>query len=292
MKNEPHSVCGGRSWGGKGQFCNATCFSPNYEPRDCVEISWASGDKRYRWKRAAERAGTAILQENPDLLVSVSGLEYSTDLRLALKDPIQLNASHLLYEAHEYAWSRYSRHSKQTFSGFIEGQDRVMSEGEAKSLCDALGVQCSGVTCTAGASKCLVRSGKLQVSSTRRDISYRQELTGKDSFLVYQQHLDRSWGDLLQQAKAPVFVSEFGFGQQLSPLGIDWLERWSRYVSDSGPLANTGGLDWAYWSLIGVQEGGTGRTAGATESFGVLNRCSTGLASLGHFSHVQRLMNK
>merc|ERR1711920_835469 len=57
-----------------------------------------------------------------------------------------------------------------------------------------------------------------------------------------------------------------------------------------GPLAKEGGMDWAVWQLGGVQAGGTGRTTGKTESFGVLNRCWTGPASADHFGVIQQLM--
>lgn len=58
-----------------------------------------------------------------------------------------------------------------------------------------------------------------------------------------------------------------------------WLWRATAYLQHAGPLAASGGIDWAYWQLGGVQEGGTSRKDGAEETYGILNDCWTAPAS-------------
>lgn len=73
------------------------------EPRGPAR--WTSSQAAANWRAAAERAGAAILQENPDLLVMVEGTDYASDLRGAGRDPIQLpKPGRLVYSAHDYPW--------------------------------------------------------------------------------------------------------------------------------------------------------------------------------------------
>jgi len=292
LKNEPRSVCGGRSWGGKGDFCNATLLDPSVDAMGCAEMTWATGPAAFQWRRAAARAGRAVLVEKPSLLVSVSGLEYSTDLRDFASHPVDLPSDRMVSEAHEYSWSRYSRSAGQTLSGQIEGHGQELSDDDAKSLCDDLGGVCSGYTCERGLEGCTVRAGDLLLESNSREVTNRKELAGCDPFPRYAEKLNTWWGFLLQRNVTPVFLSEFGFSQTFAgDLSENcWVQHLSTYIQEGGPLAKEGGLDWAYWQLGGVQEGGTSRTAGASESFGVLNRCWTGPASAKHIGALQRLM--
>merc|ERR1719336_3300382 len=96
---------------------------------------------------------------------------------------------------------------------------------------------------------------------------------------------------------APVLVSEYGFAHDfLECDGCDkdrlWYQSLASYIQEKGPLAETGGLDWAYWQLAGVQEGGTGRSEGAIETFGVLNQCYTGPAAPSHMASITVLMEE
>lgn len=290
LKNEPHAVCGGRSWGGKGSFCNATELDPEVGAMGCVELEWSTGPQKFQWRRAATRAGHVLLKENPNLLISISGLEYSTDLRLYGEQPAELPRKNLVYEAHEYPWGTYSRWAGKTLSGPIKGHLAAMKEGDAKNLCNSLGGRCSGVTCQQALLDCTVRSGDVLMDSGATNITHRKEFQGDEPYPRFAEKLNTWWGFLLKERIAPVFMSEFGFDQQTDIDSDAWLQHLGAYLTDAGPLADEGGLDWAIWQLGGVQVGGTGRTAGATESFGVLNRCWTGPASNASISFIQSLM--
>lgn len=107
----------------------------------------------------------------------------------------------------------------------------------------------------------------------------------------YFHKLTKNWGYILNQKIAPVLVSEFGFsdGFQSSFEGT-WLTAWSKYAGSQGPLADIGGLDWAYWQLNGVQVGGRTRTPGARESYGLMNWCWTGPYSKHQVDAVRSFM--
>jgi endoglucanase len=73
--------------------------------------TWGDGNPQTDWHAAAERAGNAVLQANPDWLIFVEGIEHQSDdwywwggnLALAGQFPIQLSfPNKLVYEAHDY----------------------------------------------------------------------------------------------------------------------------------------------------------------------------------------------
>ncbi len=74
------------------------------EPRFPAQWGSAGGDE-IDWPAAAERCGTALLAENPDLLILVEGTNFATDLSDAGGRPIALPADRLVYSAHDYPWS-------------------------------------------------------------------------------------------------------------------------------------------------------------------------------------------
>jgi endoglucanase len=93
LHNEPHSV-------GSGGAC------------------WGCGDTTRDWRLAAERAGNAILAQNPDWLIIVEGIDcvpatgdpqcdwWGGNLAGAAQFPVRLNVPNkLVYSAHEYAMS-------------------------------------------------------------------------------------------------------------------------------------------------------------------------------------------
>eukprot|EP00428_Durinskia_dybowskii_P027721 CAMPEP_0170231598 /NCGR_PEP_ID=MMETSP0116_2-20130129/15534_1 /TAXON_ID=400756 /ORGANISM="Durinskia baltica, Strain CSIRO CS-38" /LENGTH=610 /DNA_ID=CAMNT_0010482371 /DNA_START=59 /DNA_END=1889 /DNA_ORIENTATION=- len=83
--------------------------------------------------------------------------------------------------------------------------------------------------------------------------------------------LDNNWGYILRNGIAPVFVSEWGMSHSWEEHDNEsrWFRLFRRYMHE-GPLAEQGGLDWAYWQLTSVQIGGTKRSEGAEENFGIL----------------------
>jgi endoglucanase len=73
--------------------------------------TWGDGNPQTDWRAAAERAGNAVLQANPDWLIFVEGIEHQADdwywwggnLALAGQLPVELSVPNkLVYEAHDY----------------------------------------------------------------------------------------------------------------------------------------------------------------------------------------------
>ena len=73
--------------------------------------TWGDGNPQTDWRAAAERAGNAVLQANPDWLIFVEGIEHQGDdwywwggnLARAGQFPVVLSApDKLVYEAHDY----------------------------------------------------------------------------------------------------------------------------------------------------------------------------------------------
>ena len=84
-------------------------FDLHNEPHD--PATWGDGNMATDWRAAAERAGNAILEINPELLIIVEGIQtYDTNnywwggnLRGARSNPVRLNvANRLVYSAHDY----------------------------------------------------------------------------------------------------------------------------------------------------------------------------------------------
>ena len=69
--------------------------------------TWGSGHTRTDWKKAATKAGNAILAENPNHLIIVEGLNYANNMSPIKDDPIQLDiANRLVYSFHFYSWEQ------------------------------------------------------------------------------------------------------------------------------------------------------------------------------------------
>jgi endoglucanase len=69
---------------------------------------WGGSDPHLDWHAAAERAGNAVLAENPDLLVMVEGPQYSTDFTAFGRLPLVLKvANRVVYSPHAYSFSGY-----------------------------------------------------------------------------------------------------------------------------------------------------------------------------------------
>lgn len=166
---------------------------------------WGGADATVNWKRAAGTCAEELLKLNPNLLVMVEGLNYSTDFGGVYTDPLQLSvAGRLVYAPHDYAWFH----------------------------------------------------------------------TGITSYADLKTALGNQWGFLLTQGKpftAPVWVSEFGTCHSgpdciagTTAQGL-WFAAIRQYLTDAD-------IDWAYWALDGTQASGSGRTLGAEETYGVLDR--------------------
>jgi len=244
LKNEPRPACSGQHGSLAYNFSELFELAGGNDAPDphgmksqgseCVWPQWSSGPQKLQFKLAMERAGKAILNLNPDLLIGVSGLHYSQFLNDVAENPVDLPRERLVYEVHEYYWWR----------------DHAPGG------------------------------------------NFDLDIDPEGALNNYTMALDENWGYLLRNGIAPVLVSEFGMSHTWTKEAnvLQWFKLWGAYAQgEQGPLAVHGGVDWAYWQLSGVQEGGFRRHEGQEESFGVLNRCWTAPWNDDHFEAIQGL---
>jgi endoglucanase len=90
---------------------NPTVIGADLDNEPHGAATWGDGNPRTDWRAAAERAGNAVLQANPDWLIFVEGIEHQADdwywwggnLSLAGQLPVRLSEpDKLVYEAHDY----------------------------------------------------------------------------------------------------------------------------------------------------------------------------------------------
>lgn len=101
-------------------------FDIRNEPHDYggVSLTWGTGSRETDWAAAAERAGFAVLEKDPDALIIVEGLCFAKELRPVHKHPLRLPREKLVYSVHMYYFF-------QMFSALTE----VMSLHYAKHIC-------------------------------------------------------------------------------------------------------------------------------------------------------------
>jgi len=90
---------------------NPTVIGADLDNEPHGGATWGDGNPQTDWRAAAERAGNAVLQSNPDWLIFVEGIEHQGDdwywwggnLSLAGQMPVELAIpNRLVYEAHDY----------------------------------------------------------------------------------------------------------------------------------------------------------------------------------------------
>ena len=90
---------------------NDTVIGADLHNEPAGDATWGTGDVRTDWRLAAERAGNAILEVNPDWLIVVEGIEkhendwywMGGNLLGAAKAPVRLSLpDKLVYSAHDY----------------------------------------------------------------------------------------------------------------------------------------------------------------------------------------------
>ena len=114
---------------------------------------------------------------------------------------------------------------------------------------------------------------------------------GLRSLEELREDLGRQWGFLLVQDEAwtaPVWVGEFGTphganGDVYASSGAGlWYAAFRDYLYRAD-------IDWCYWALNGTQSRGATRTAGAEETFGVMDREWKGPALQRHLDALRTL---
>lgn len=154
--------------------------------------TWASGPSALQWRAAAERAGQQILLENPNLLISIGGLDYSSDLR-ELKNFPKLPKENLVYEAHSYSWQTSSKVVNVALPGSLPGtapgQSSPGSWEAVRQTCTTLGEACGGVTCAGATDNCYVRRGNGFHEPLRGAVQADRHFSQINRFRMHQQCL-------------------------------------------------------------------------------------------------------
>jgi endoglucanase len=215
----------------------------NAEPR-LGGAEWGAGTDGSDWAAAAERAGNAILEQNGDLLICVEGVR---------DDP----AAPWLDGAHHGYWP----------GGNLSG---VANAGGARSRPRPIRLS---------RPQRLVYSVHDYGPDMARGLPWAQLGGTASTSRACRAVWDQTWGYLVREGIAPVWVGEFGTPngcRAADPTAAgeftDVNDRnpqgaWFSYLVDYiGEL----GLSWSIWALNGTQSPGPGRTAGAPEWYGVL----------------------
>lgn len=70
-----------------------------------LRASWGDENEATDWKLAATSCGNLLLNEVPDQLVFIEGLNYANDLSIIRDSPLVLNVPNkLVYSFHMYSW--------------------------------------------------------------------------------------------------------------------------------------------------------------------------------------------
>lgn len=197
------------------------------------------------WRKAALTATTAVWQGNPHSLVIVEGIG-AIDLVATSNFPLTFGQSCLtnrtLWSVHDYAWSSSQRLAVARHAGVgFQNADLIKLFSAIESL-------------VAGGDDPSLQDYSLWASSR-----------------------SASWGFLLDEDRAPVWVGEFGDGSITA-----WWNFFVRYAREMD-------LDWSYWTIDGIKypsnvtrSGETAPTVGESdESFGILARDYTSVGSAG-----------
>lgn len=93
--------------------------APELQPGPTT-ATWGDGNPLTDWRAAAERAGSAVLAENPDLLIMVGGRDFQTNLRSASFHPVRLPLpGRLVYAMHDYRWIHPPVETYPVFAAYL-----------------------------------------------------------------------------------------------------------------------------------------------------------------------------
>jgi endoglucanase len=117
--------------------------------------------------------------------------------------------------------------------------------------------------------------------------------SGLTSYTDYKNAITPKWGYLVTGTNPkPFWIGEFGTCNTASTCvnssnNTD-LGYWFSFVT---AYMQAYSVDWSYWGINGTESTGSGRTYGATETYGVLNRSWNGSALAALTSRLQVVMN-
>jgi endoglucanase len=230
---------------------------------------WGYGDHRWwgrprDWSAAATRAGTAILDINPELLIFVEGVR---------GDP----AGPFFGGQRQLYW----------FGGNLSGVRRSAWPWRWRARKITLDLP-----------NRLVYSVHDYGPDMHRGIAWCQQGTTAATPDACYEVWDQTWGYIAQEEIAPIWVGEFGTVNGYKPDDPAPHERythvnrenpqgaWFSYLVD---YIDQNSLSWSYWALNGTQSPGPGRNAARPEWYGVLDPTWTAPASAPLIEQLARI---
>jgi len=111
-------------------------------------------------------------------------------------------------------------------------------------------------------------------------------------YAAFRRHLDDSWGFLVVNETAPVWLGEFGncnspTDKCLRDTANSWQAQWWAYVRR---YVQERSLDWGIWSMDGTQSHAPGRTFNKTEGYGVLDQTWSAPSNPVFLADLQAMM--
>ncbi|GAC1510783.1 MAG: hypothetical protein NVS2B16_11290 [Chloroflexota bacterium] len=225
---------------------------------------WGYNDPRYStqvnpgdWAAAATQVGNAILDINPNLLIFVEGVRY---------DPSGpwLNGTHYL----------------QWFGGNLMG------------VAHADGYRTVPTPIVLSVSDRLVYSAHDYGYDAYNGLAWCQPGTTAETPDACRAVWDQSWGYIVAQKIAPVWIGEFGTPNGYKPTDPPAPSPTQAYYTDPNPQNPQGAwfsylvqyikdnnISWCYWALNGTQSQALGRDPSAPDWYGVLRPDWTDYAS-------------
>lgn len=111
------------------------CDNPADAGCGCWQPTWGDNNPLTDWAAAAERAGNALLQTNPNLLVIVEGDFWSTYFGASFRPIHLMPANRLVYSPHDYASTNGGAASFASYAAFKASMDQswgyLVTEGQA-----------------------------------------------------------------------------------------------------------------------------------------------------------------
>jgi endoglucanase len=122
--------------------------------------------------------------------------------------------------------------------------------------------------------------------------NYSFDYSAPASYASFVGEVTTNWGYLVTGSNPqPLWIGEFGTCNTASTCinsssnsdGGYWFNMLTAYIQQNG-------IDWTYWPINGTESTGSGRTYGATETYGVLNAMWSGSANSGLTARLQAMM--
>jgi len=243
--------------------------------RGYVSPTWGTGHEDRDWALAAFTAAQAVRSRDPGALIVVEGLDFATDLRDLRRSDVPAaallhrraeTAGHIVYEVHDYTWYHFELFQSWCLHWLCIGWvlliiwlflpiagRQVVAPQRPKSLPAEELTDTLRPARQSGGKLCLLLVCLMTIWPASWWLA---------SYSNFQARVTDRWGFLLDNDEAPVWLGEFGTnGPTVTDIWsfevgeVAWWNHITRYIRDRE-------IDYAYWALNGVKQGGEDETFG------------------------------